>query len=436
MTTRDRDACAAQPWRRYDDLALTPILAAALDLFQERGYHGATVRDIARRAQLTMPTLYYHHSSKEGILLALLDLAMDDLLTHAHAALDSAGQRGDSRLVNLVTTVVMHMTKRQALARLHPEYRFLGEGHRRHYLRRRAELNVLVDEILACGVRDGSFRPQGLRFTTEAILGMLQAIVDWHDPEGHLSPDQIAAEYAAAVLRFAGVESMTTRHSPRLAITDGALAPLRGGTMTLPLSATKWDRYDDLELTPILDAALHAFQEKGYHGTTVRDIANRAGLTMPALYYHHGNKEGILLALLDMAMQDLLLHLRLAREEAAHDVQRHFENAVSVVVLHVTHRHQFARLHPEYRFLSPDARTTYVAQRDVVVTEVVDAIQAGVDAGVYHVGDVRSATRAVLGLLQSITEWYRPGHHDHDIEEIVEENVEYARRLVGATPAA
>ncbi len=46
-----------------------------------------------------------------------------------------------------------------------------------------------------------------------------------------------------------------------------------------------------VELSPILSAALDAFYEKGFHGASVRDIARRVGVTVPALYYHYDSKE-------------------------------------------------------------------------------------------------------------------------------------------------
>ena len=64
-----------------------------------------------------------------------------------------------------------------------------------------------------------------------------------------------------------------------------------------------WRTSPTPELSPILSASLDAFSEHGYHGTTVRDIAKRVGVTVPALYYHHENKEGLLFALLDTGIE-------------------------------------------------------------------------------------------------------------------------------------
>jgi AcrR family transcriptional regulator len=60
---------------------------------------------------------------------------------------------------------------------------------------------------------------------------------------------------------------------------------------------------DEHARTRLLNAAVHVFGRKGYAGASVREIAERAGVTKPALYYHFGSKEGVLLAILEQAQQ-------------------------------------------------------------------------------------------------------------------------------------
>ena len=81
-----------------------------------------------------MPSLYYHYGSKEGILFALLDVAMDDLQTRIDECLEDAGDDNRIRFENFVTTVALHNTHRRDLAMLHDEYRFLGPTLRGRYL--------------------------------------------------------------------------------------------------------------------------------------------------------------------------------------------------------------------------------------------------------------------------------------------------------------
>lgn len=196
-----------------------------------------------------------------------------------------------------------------------------------------------------------------------------------------------------------------------------------------------WRRYDEgVPLTPILAAALNAFQSEGYHGTTVRAIAAKAGLTMPALYYHHGNKEGILIALLDIAMDDVLAHIEAAVGEAGDDIPQQLANIVTVVALHATHRRDLASLHSEFRFLGAEGRAAYVARRDVLYNRLVGVLDEGAASGIFSQQDSHFCARALLGMILSTTDWYHVSGPATP-EEIADQYVSLALNLVGASSA-
>jgi AcrR family transcriptional regulator len=167
-----------------------------------------------------------------------------------------------------------------------------------------------------------------------------------------------------------------------------------------------WRSCQPVELTDILHHASDAFYEQGFHGTTVRDIASRVGVTVPALYYHHENKAAILVAVLEAAIADLQARGEAAVAEAGDDPVAQIANLVESFTLHLTVRARLAALDSEYRYLSPDARAPYaeLRKRNELLTRSV--IERGVEAGVFHVDDTAEATRALLGMLQAIPRWY------------------------------
>jgi AcrR family transcriptional regulator len=57
--------------------------------------------------------------------------------------------------------------------------------------------------------------------------------------------------------------------------------------------------------TRLLNAAVRVFDRKGYAAASVREVAEMAGVTKPALYYHFGSKEGLLLAILEQAKREV-----------------------------------------------------------------------------------------------------------------------------------
>ena len=81
-----------------------------------------------------------------------------------------------------------------------------------------------------------------------------------------------------------------------------------------------------------LVAALDCFVERGYHGTTIRQIAGRAGVSVPGLYHHFPSKLALLERLIDDTMDDLVATTAAALSEAGGEPAERF---VAVVDAHV-----------------------------------------------------------------------------------------------------
>ena len=107
----------------------------------------------------------------------------------------------------------------------------------------------------------------------------------------------------------------------------------------LPASTLPPDQLDRAR-SRLLDAAIQIFDRKGYAASSVREIAEAAGVTKPVVYYHFGSKEGLLVAILDEAVRDFTgtIEAAVARTGSARerlvrlceDVYALFERNVSV----------------------------------------------------------------------------------------------------------
>lgn len=201
-------------WRQFDELVLSPILAGAVDAFHERGYHGTSVRDIARRVGVTVPALYYHYKNKEAMLVALLTGSMADVLARCRAAVEQAGDRPERQFAHLVECIVLWMVHRRQFAMLDSEIRALSPENRRHYAAMRKELENLLLRIVEDGIESGGFAVTFPADTTRALLGMLQAIATWYNPEGPLTPEQLARRYVDIALRTVGAYPSTIDVQP------------------------------------------------------------------------------------------------------------------------------------------------------------------------------------------------------------------------------
>ncbi|MFJ6061773.1 TetR/AcrR family transcriptional regulator [Streptomyces tendae] len=173
-------------------------------------------------------------------------------------------------------------------------------------------------------------------------------------------------------------------------------------------TAGHWRCYGPLDLHPILVHAMEAFNEHGYHGTSVRNIAGRVGVTVPALYYHYENKQALLATLLETSIKDVLDRCRAAAAEAGPAPLARFCGMVESIVLYMAHRRSLAFLDTEIRSLEPANRARYVALRDYLQHMLLDTVEAGRVEGVFTTEIPADAVRAVLIMCQGVANWFRP----------------------------
>jgi AcrR family transcriptional regulator len=194
-----------------------------------------------------------------------------------------------------------------------------------------------------------------------------------------------------------------------------------------------WRACPELELTPILAAALDAFYEAGYHGASVRHVASRVGVTIPALYYHHRNKEAILFSLLDSSIEQLLTLCVAAHAEAEGAPDQQLLNLIECTSRFMARSGKVAFLDAEIRALSPELRSVYSAKRAKIESMLLTSLEDSNRAGLFSVSSPRDTARALLGMVQAIATWYRPGG-ELSPDEVAARYVDIAAHAVGASP--
>ncbi|OCH79713.1 MULTISPECIES: TetR/AcrR family transcriptional regulator [Gordonia] len=198
-------------WREREPVPLPATLVAAKHAFYERGYHGTSIRDIASRAGVSLPTLYYHHDNKLGILVELLEAAMTSVLAWVGAAIQS-GRTPSEQLSNAIESIVLHMTSDLELASVAHEFRHLDsdDPRRETYVAMRTETEDLLADVIARGVESGEFSfEEDVKDVLRYLFGACQAVTTWYRPSGARTPAEVAASYALISLRVVGAQGHT-----------------------------------------------------------------------------------------------------------------------------------------------------------------------------------------------------------------------------------
>jgi len=189
------ETSSAGDWRLPPELGFSAILSGALDAFYEAGYHGTSVRDIARRVGLTVPALYYHHKNKEAILYALIDTSINEVIRRCQQALDEAGPEPAERFLNLIECLVRYMASSEKSAAMDSEIRALSPDNHRAYSRKRRKVEQMLVDVIEEGANAGVFDVEYPADSARALLGMIQAVAVWFRPGGKLSVDTVARRY-------------------------------------------------------------------------------------------------------------------------------------------------------------------------------------------------------------------------------------------------
>ncbi len=185
------------------------ILRAAATIFNRKGYHGATMADIAAEVNLTAGSLYHHFPSKEDLLSAVLDVGMNTIIADVRAIVEDDLPPADKLREIIHIHVKSEIENDNIAAAIIFEIRALLDVPeiRDQYVRLRDELEQLYRSVVDEGISSGAFRSgTDAGILVKTLFGALNWVNMWYRPTGRLSGPEIADEIAAIFLRALGAE--------------------------------------------------------------------------------------------------------------------------------------------------------------------------------------------------------------------------------------
>jgi AcrR family transcriptional regulator len=158
----------------------------------------------------------------------------------------------------------------------------------------------------------------------------------------------------------------------------------------------------------LLETATLLFKEKGYHNTSMQDLADALGMQKGSLYYYIDSKEELLRELLEQATSILGAQideiyaadlcpsekLRLALENHGQAMMDHL-NLVTVYL-------------QEYRSLPPERLQEVLVTREHYEQRLMQILQDGIDSGEFRPVEVKMTVFGFLGMLNWTHQWFSP----------------------------
>lgn len=179
----------------------------------------------------------------------------------------------------------------------------------------------------------------------------------------------------------------------------------------------------------LLTAARQAFAEKGYAGTTTRDIASRAGMSPAAVYVHHKSKEDLLF--------EISRNGHIAALEVISNASESADTPLGKVEAMVR---EFSRWHAlfsrtgrivQYEFgsLTPEHRAEIAGYRRAIEHHMREALEAGVADDSLDVSDINGTALTLLSLSIDLVRWYEKGGKVSP-DQVAELHAQLATRMV------
>jgi AcrR family transcriptional regulator len=160
----------------------------------------------------------------------------------------------------------------------------------------------------------------------------------------------------------------------------------------------------------VLDIAARVFHEKGYDATTIQDIADEVGILKGSVYYYISSKENVLFELLEEVHQAALAAVLEAVERDGNALQRIHAFVETLARFNAENQIRMGILLHDFRSLSEERRREIVRERDRYDRILRELIAEGQEQGIVCADvDAKLSALAVMGMINTIYQWYRPG---------------------------
>lgn len=320
------------------------ILAAALDLFRKRGFHGASVDDIAEAAGgLTGPAVYRHYADKEHLLAACHQVLLDRVIAER------------SRHDPLSALVRGCIREPEAMAVYYAERINLGSSGAELIREREAQAGEVVRSVFGPTQGDAS-----VRMRTHAAAAMLTRLGLVQGPRSSSARERWARSMVDAI--------RNAHFPPAEPSAPPPMHPLRHATVR----------------ERILAAAPALFRSSGSAAVSLRQIGSAVGVSSAAVSSHFSSKEQLLYEVIHRGGEAIALCLSRALRSTDNPGQALEEMVRGYVDLAVDSRDTFVVTARELWALTPEHREIRIRQQRMYVAELA-ALLSATDPGLSQV---------------------------------------------------
>jgi AcrR family transcriptional regulator len=177
------------------------ILDSAIGAFSRMGFHGASMREVASEAGVSLGNIYNYFPAKSDILLEILQRASATQMAAMLEAIEGAGEDVLDRFsAGIAAFVRFDLENPEVCFVANSELRYLDGDQRRQIVAQRDRQEEVFEQLIDEGVAAGVFRTPHPGEAARAILTMCAGVTVWYRPDGPLSAEEIARRYTRFAL--------------------------------------------------------------------------------------------------------------------------------------------------------------------------------------------------------------------------------------------
>src|SRR5258707_4532467 len=191
---------AVTPQETRYDKRLAEILVHATDVFCDKGYEGASMRDLSRASGMSLAGLYYYFESKERLLFLIQKHTFSTIVQRLKARLEGVDDPEQQIRIFILNHLEYFLANPASMKVLSHEADALKNGFA-------SEVATIKREYyrICMGLLDELKNDRGLQFSTRiavlSLFGMMNWIYTWHNPKVDADAEQIAREMGDIFLR-------------------------------------------------------------------------------------------------------------------------------------------------------------------------------------------------------------------------------------------
>lgn len=180
------------------------VLKAAAKMLRAHGYHGTSIQMIADEIGVSKSTLFNHIRSKQDMLFELINEPLQKNFPNMkkiYTQQVSSSKKLELAVTNHILDLIENI---EVVTVLLLDRDYLESPYKETVMPRRKGYVQIFTHIIEDGIANGEFRHVNPKMATLAILGMCNWLIQWYNPEGGISPQEIAemyTDYAFRILR-------------------------------------------------------------------------------------------------------------------------------------------------------------------------------------------------------------------------------------------